>query len=91
MYKLIAVLLFILVVSKTQGQGIDVYYNSFVLHTDTYINLNRQQHAKYLQEYDDQIKFSTNYAASLKTIEVQGDMIINNLNEMNERLNHWKL
>ena len=50
--------------------------------------MNRQQHANYLQEYDNQINiFKQTYAASLKTIEIQGDMLINNLNEMNEHLN----
>ncbi|TMW53432.1 hypothetical protein DOY81_001484 [Sarcophaga bullata] len=60
MYKLVAVLLFVLVISKAQGQGIGVYYNSSVLHTDTYINLNRQQHEMNLRTMIPDKYFQTN-------------------------------
>lgn len=59
-----------------------------MLHTDTYINLSRLQHGKYLQEYDNEIEiFKQTYATSLKAIGIQGDMLIENLSQMNERLN----
>lgn len=59
-----------------------------MLHTDTYINLNRQQHTRNLQDYDNQINlFKHTYAASLQTIEIQLDMLVDTLTQTNEHLN----
>ncbi|KAM7361027.1 uncharacterized protein ACRADG_009312 [Cochliomyia hominivorax] len=58
------------------------------LNTEIYINLNRQQYEKNLQEYDLQMEtFKQSYAASLNTINIRLEMLTDTLNQNDAKLN----
>ncbi|XP_037816601.1 uncharacterized protein LOC119606989 [Lucilia sericata] len=95
MYKIITVLFLIVLAVVANGeetQNLDLYnyvinYNTSV-RTDEYINMNRQQYAKNVQDYDKQIEvFKQSYAASLDTINIRQDMLIDTLVQTEQKLN----
>ncbi|XP_065357669.1 uncharacterized protein LOC135951858 [Calliphora vicina] len=62
-------------------------YNSS-LRTEEYINLNRQQHVKNIEDYDTQMEiFKQSYASSLDTIKVQQDMLVDVQVQTDDKLN----
>ncbi|XP_065357648.1 uncharacterized protein LOC135951837 [Calliphora vicina] len=92
MYKLLAVILLILTLAKGLAQNINALSNnnksSSVARTDDYINLNRQQFAKTLQDYENQIaKFRQLYEGRVEGININLEMLMNGLVQSEERLN----
>ncbi|XP_037816600.1 uncharacterized protein LOC119606988 [Lucilia sericata] len=97
MFKLIGVLILSVVVATAQVQNVTALssnnqQSSSVARTDDYINLNRLQYAKTLQEYENQInKFRQLYAGRVDGIEIQEAMLIDSLVQNEERLNPQEL
>ncbi|XP_065356298.1 uncharacterized protein LOC135950695 [Calliphora vicina] len=94
MYKLILAVFLIVYGAAANGevQNVATYsnnsnYNSS-LRTDEYINLNRQQHVKNIQDYDNQLEiFKQSYASSLNTINIQLDMLVDVQVQTDDKLN----
>ncbi|XP_065371317.1 uncharacterized protein LOC135963410 isoform X1 [Calliphora vicina] len=92
MYKVIALLLLIVALASGQEQNVTTlsnnYHSSSVARTDDYINLNRQQYAKTLQDYENQMdKYRQLYAGRVEIININLDMLIDGLIQSEERLN----
>ncbi|XP_065356287.1 uncharacterized protein LOC135950681 [Calliphora vicina] len=94
MYKIILAIFLIVLGAVANGevQNVETYsyntnYNSS-LRTDEYINLNRQQHVKNIQDYDNQLEiFKQSYASSLDTINIQQDMLVDVQVQTDDKLN----
>ncbi|XP_037816588.1 uncharacterized protein LOC119606976 [Lucilia sericata] len=94
MYKIISASFLIALAIVTNGeiQNVEPYnYNSnsnSSLRTEDYINMNRQQYAKVIEEYDIQMEiFKQSYAASLETINIRQDMLVDTLVQTDAELN----
>ncbi|KAI8119710.1 hypothetical protein CVS40_8902 [Lucilia cuprina] len=95
MYKKIISTLFLIilgVVANGEAQNVEPYnYSSnsnSSLRTEVYINMNRQQYAKIIEGYDIQMElFKQSYAASLDTINIRQDMLVDTLVQTDAELN----
>ncbi|XP_065357716.1 uncharacterized protein LOC135951894 [Calliphora vicina] len=87
MYKLNSVILLIAVAAVANGQLQQVDNNNSTFHTDDFINMNRQQHAKVIQDYDTKMDlFEKTFNASLNTISIQLDMLVDSLVQNENKL-----
>ncbi|XP_065357694.1 uncharacterized protein LOC135951874 [Calliphora vicina] len=87
MYKFNSVILLIALAAVANGQLQQVANNNSTLHIDDYINMNRQQHAKVIQDYDTQMDLvKLTYTASLDTISIQLDMLVDSLVQNENKL-----
>ncbi|KAI8119652.1 hypothetical protein CVS40_8897 [Lucilia cuprina] len=99
MYKKIISTLFLIiwgVVANGEAQNVEPYnYSSnsnSSLRTEVYINMNRQQYAKIIEGYDIQMElFKQSYAASLDTINIRQDMLVDTLVQTDAELNHLEI
>ncbi|XP_023301256.2 uncharacterized protein LOC111683419 [Lucilia cuprina] len=94
MFKIISALLLIVLgtMANVEIQNVELYTNvityNTTLRTDVYINMNRQQYAKNIQDYETQIEvFKQSYASSLDTINIRQDMLIDTLVQTEQKLN----
>ncbi|XP_046806010.1 uncharacterized protein LOC111684547 [Lucilia cuprina] len=95
MYKKLISTLFLIilgVVANGEVQNVEPYnYSSnsnSSLRTEVYINMNRQQYAKIIEGYDIQMElFKQSYAASLDTINIRQDMLVDTLVQTDAELN----
>ncbi|XP_037816585.1 uncharacterized protein LOC119606974 [Lucilia sericata] len=88
MYKIISALFLIVLgdLARAENQNVEPYINS-TLRTEDYINMNRQQFAKYIEDFDIQMElFKQLYTASLDTINIQQDMLVNTLVQTDDEL-----
>ncbi|XP_065357738.1 uncharacterized protein LOC135951915 [Calliphora vicina] len=87
MYMLNSVILLIAVAAVANGQLQQVANNNSTLHIDDYINMNRQQHAKVIQDYDTEMDLvKQTYTASLDTMNIQLNMLVDSLVQNENKL-----
>lgn len=78
----------ILAMARGQQQLATTNNSNSTIRTEDYISLNKQQYDRNLQELDVQLEiFKQNYAASLETINIQRDMLLDTMQQNEEKLN----
>ncbi|XP_023301251.2 uncharacterized protein LOC111683414 [Lucilia cuprina] len=89
MFKLFAVILIFIVLTKGQMENETTYYKSrSVANIDDYINQNRQKYANMLQDYNNRLKtFHDVYQARLDGIYIQQEMLTDSMLQNEEHLN----
>ncbi|KAM7361097.1 uncharacterized protein ACRADG_009827 [Cochliomyia hominivorax] len=92
MFKLIATICLMVTLVKAQNQNVTTlgsfYHTESVARTDDYINLNRQQYSKTLQDYESQMqKFRQIYTGRTNILNDQLEMLVDSLVQTDERLN----
>ncbi|XP_065356308.1 uncharacterized protein LOC135950704 [Calliphora vicina] len=95
MPKIVALVFLMLAVAVVKGEyhiiplfSTDTVTNSSAVHMDAYLNLNRQQHEKDIDEIDKEIEiFKQSYDASLDIINKKLDLLVKSLVQTDAKLN----